>query len=287
MLREHLIRSHPARAGDFRWRGDGVSRIEGLSDAVFGFAITLLVVSLEVPRTFDALVVMLAGFPAFAAMFALLVLIWAAQYRFFRHYGLEDGTTIVLNVLLLFVVVFFIYPLKFLFQTFIGLWMGLLGAVADLPVLSEQGRQAYEALRPTQWPALMAVFAAGYVAVFGLLWLLHRHALRRADALDLDAVERLHTHSAIREHREHVLVGLASIAVTVVLDVRVHLSRRSPPCSAASRTSSSGRPTTCATAPSTVSGARSSPRQRPGARACPPFPPPPWPRHDRDPHADA
>ncbi|HZF67944.1 MAG TPA: TMEM175 family protein [Gemmatirosa sp.] len=223
MLREHLIRSHPARAGDFRWRGDGVSRIEGLSDAVFGFAITLLVVSLEVPRTFDALVVMLAGFPAFAAMFALLVLIWAAQYRFFRHYGLEDGTTIVLNVLLLFVVVFFIYPLKFLFQTFIGLWMGLLGAVADLPVLSEQGRQAYEALRPTQWPALMAVFAAGYVAVFGLLWLLHRHALRRADALDLDAVERLHTHSAIREHREHALVGLASIVVTVVLAYGVHL----------------------------------------------------------------
>jgi hypothetical protein len=223
MLREALIRAHPERAGDFRWRGDGVSRIEGLSDAVFGFAITLLVVSLEVPRTFDALVVMLAGFPAFAAMFALLVLIWAAQYRFFRHYGLEDGTTIVLNVLLLFVVVFFIYPLKFLFQTFIGLWMGLIGAVAGSPVLSAQGRQAFASLRPTQWPALMGVFAAGYVAVFGILWLLHRHALRQADALALDAVERLHTHSAIREHREHVLVGLASIAVTVVLTYGVHL----------------------------------------------------------------
>jgi len=30
-----------------------VLRIEGLADAVFGFALTLLVVSLEVPNTFD------------------------------------------------------------------------------------------------------------------------------------------------------------------------------------------------------------------------------------------
>ena len=36
--------------------GREVSRIEGFSDAVFGFALTLLVVSLEVPDNFDALV---------------------------------------------------------------------------------------------------------------------------------------------------------------------------------------------------------------------------------------
>ena len=43
-------RSH-TKKHPFRWRGDGVSRIEGLSDTVFGFAITLVAVSLEVPRT--------------------------------------------------------------------------------------------------------------------------------------------------------------------------------------------------------------------------------------------
>ena len=36
----------------FRWRGGETTRVEGVSDAVFAFVITLLVVSLEVPRTF-------------------------------------------------------------------------------------------------------------------------------------------------------------------------------------------------------------------------------------------
>lgn len=62
MIREKLI---DKRIGDdkrFRWRSHDVSRIEGLSDAVFGFAVTLLVVSLEVPKTFAELMEARLGF---------------------------------------------------------------------------------------------------------------------------------------------------------------------------------------------------------------------------------
>jgi uncharacterized membrane protein len=49
----------------FRWRGGEITRLEGFSDAVFAFALTLLVVSLEVPHTFDELLDTIRGFPAF------------------------------------------------------------------------------------------------------------------------------------------------------------------------------------------------------------------------------
>ena len=68
MLREKLIDKKVGQ-GQFRWRSHEVSRIEGLSDAVFGFAITLLVVSLEVPKTFTELSQMMNGFGAFAISF--------------------------------------------------------------------------------------------------------------------------------------------------------------------------------------------------------------------------
>jgi len=211
------ITPHPDRDGAFRWRGDGVSRIEGLSDAVFGFAITLLVVSLGVPRTYADLLRMIAGFPAFAATFALLVMVWLAQYKFFRRYGLEDARTVRLNVVLLCFVVFFVYPLKFLFSTFIGLWLGPLGYWLRIPPLMVQAREAQAALRWDQWPAVMAVFAAAYMAMFAVFALLHRHALRMADRLELDELERLETRFAVAEHWANVGVAAVSLVVTLLI----------------------------------------------------------------------
>src|SRR5262249_31622878 len=110
-----------------------VSRVEGFSDAVFGFAVTLLVVSLEVPKTFDELLGMMRGLPAFAVSFALLFQIWWRHYRFFRKYDLEDGPVIALTGVLLFVVLFYVYPLKFLWS-FVFLPVEGRGAADMLPL---------------------------------------------------------------------------------------------------------------------------------------------------------
>ena len=92
----------------------GVSRLEGFSDAVFGFALTLLVVSLDVPDTIDELEVLVRGSLPFALMFAMVCYIWWEHNKFFRRYGLQDAWTAFLNCVLLFVVLFYVYPLKFL-----------------------------------------------------------------------------------------------------------------------------------------------------------------------------
>src|SRR5215210_1230856 len=115
MLRGRLAQRRIGGEEGFSWRGQEVSRIEGFSDAVFAFAVTLLVVSLEVPNTFDELLATMQGFFAFAICFWLLVVVWFEQYKFFRRYGLGDSFTMHINTALLFIVLFYVYPLKFLF----------------------------------------------------------------------------------------------------------------------------------------------------------------------------
>ena len=192
----------------FRLRGREVSRLEGLSDAVFGFAITLLVVSLEVPRTAGQLFGAMRGFVAFGACFALLYLVWHHHYRFFRRYGLSDGITETLNAVLLFVVLFFVYPLKFVFGWVIGRVMG------DPSTVLVDGR-AVPVFQGTEGATLMVVYSAGYVAVFAIFALLHLHALRLREALELDEVELHDTVDNVRECLLNVGIGCVSIAVAM------------------------------------------------------------------------
>src|SRR3954462_2475079 len=145
-----------------------VSRVEGFSDAMFAFAITLLVVSLEVPKTFDELLGAIRGFPAFAVCFALLFQVWWRHYKFFRAYDLEDGRVVALTGVLLFVVLFYVYPLKFLWSV----------------VFSQIGgrRIGEDVLTIRQVPVLFAIYGAGVAAVFGILATMYRHAyLHRGD----------------------------------------------------------------------------------------------------------
>ncbi|HET7464437.1 MAG TPA: TMEM175 family protein [Longimicrobium sp.] len=209
MIRRRLARGPRVEKSGFRWRGTEVGRLEALSDAVFGFAITLLVVSLEVPATFDQLLATLRGLPAFAASFALLFLVWLNQYRFFRRYGLEDPVTILLNAILLFVILFFVYPLKFVFQLVVGIALG----PAWLP---DAGRAHGPIVGPGQGPVMMMIFGAGYVAVFLVFVLLHVHAYRLRDALELDEIERFETLDNMRESLLNAAIGALSMTVAGV-----------------------------------------------------------------------
>src|SRR6267378_6022120 len=209
MIREILVKQEVGQTVNFRWRSHEISRIEGLSDAVFAFAVTLLVVSLEVPKTFTELSLAMRGFGAFAISFALLFFVWFNQYKYFRRYGLQDNVTIVLNAVLLFVVLFYVYPLKFLFSYLVSAITGGHGEVR----LPNGNIEAM--VEPGDLPKLMIIFGIGYVAIFAVFILLYWHALRTRAVLDLNELELFDTRNSIQEAALNCGVGLISIAVAV------------------------------------------------------------------------
>lgn len=195
MLRQHLAASVVGEK-NFQWRGGEITRLEGFTDAVFAFAVTLLVVSLEVPKSFHELMQVMRGFVPFGFCFALLVLAWFNHCRFFRRYGLQDSWSTFLNCVLLFFVLFYVYPLKFLFFTMFG------------------GGNKIEAQDAR---ILFVIYGGGYAAVFLTFALLYWHAWRKRDELGLNEIERLRTRRSLMDHLGMVVIGLCSVGLALLL----------------------------------------------------------------------
>jgi uncharacterized membrane protein len=191
-----------------RERTHEISRLEAFSDAVFAFALTLLVVSLEVPRTYHDLMVLVRGFIPFACCFALLVWIWYEHSAFFARFHLQDRMTVVLNAALLFVVLFYVYPLKYLFTLTFGIF---------IPELRHEGGP--ETIG--QIVALFTVYGVGFIAVFGVLALLYYRAWRKRDEIGLTALEARDARSEIGTQLTSVTVGIVSIAWALGMPDRV------------------------------------------------------------------
>lgn len=192
----------PAEAKDlpgFRLRGRDVNRLESFSDAVFGFALTLLVVSLDVPKSFDDLTTTMRGFPAFAICFLLLALIWNGHYKFCRRYGLDDGTTRFLTCVMLFLVLFYVYPLKFLFNVSVTALLFGGGPPAEMT--------------GSQFSTLLVIYGLGFGAVYAASALLNVHAYHLRDQLELSELERFDTRYIIA--RLLTLAGFGVLAAVL------------------------------------------------------------------------
>jgi len=155
----------------FRLRGKSTTRIDSFSDIVFGFALTLIVVSSAVPHTFDQLRTILLGFYPFAICFGLFIFIWLAHFNFFRRYGHHDSATMWINFALLFTVLVYIYPLKFLFTFAAG--------NTSSGVFSN----------PHQQRDLVIVYGAGFAAVQLCFAALYGNAWRKRHPLRLSPLE--------------------------------------------------------------------------------------------------
>lgn len=183
---------------DFRWRAGEITRLEAFSDVVFGFALTLLVISLEVPRSYAALMVDLQGLLPFAACFTLLVGVWRMHYIYSRRYGLEDPYSVFLNMVLLFLVLFCVYPLKFVFTLLYSHMTG--GEAGD--DISWHGALV-----------LVQLFFLGFASLLLLFTLMYAHAYKLRARLGLNAVEIQKTRDAVQLNGIGAAVGALSLAL--------------------------------------------------------------------------
>jgi uncharacterized membrane protein len=200
MFRKEFVNKFEKK-NEFRFRGHEVRRIEAFSDAVFAFAVTLLIVSLEVPKNFKELMATIRGFLAFGVSFVLLMSIWYEQNIFFRRYGLDDLVTIVLNCTLIFLVLFYVYPLKFLFTL----------------LFSNSNGQSSMIMNASDNTTLMIIYAAGYIAIYLLFSVMHIHALRKKTELELTPPEIFDTKTKIYKNLILIIIGIISVFVALIL----------------------------------------------------------------------
>jgi uncharacterized membrane protein len=179
-----------------------VSRVEAFSDAVFAFALTLLVVALDVPKSYAELRTLMAGFVPFACSFALLTWIWYEHNVFFRRYGLQDGYTVAVNAGLLFVVLFYVYPLKFLFTAAFSFF---------IPAL----RPGTVPMSVPELASLFAIYGAGFVILFLMFGLLYLRVYRQRDVLGLSRLEVMDVKIAAGAHMVSVAIGGLSVAIAL------------------------------------------------------------------------
>jgi len=177
----------------FTLRGLENTRIESLSDGVFAISIGLLLLSTTPPNTFNELMKFTKSFIPFAMTISMLMFVWHQHYLFFIRFGLRDTRTVALNTVLLFLVLFFVYPLKFLFSLLVDLYTGLF--TGDQEYLRELFSTT---IRIEDTGTLMSLYGFGAASIFLVLALLNTIALKRKELLELSKEEVIHTRNTIR-----------------------------------------------------------------------------------------
>lgn len=192
----------PRMADGFLHRGRQVTRLEAFVDAAFAFAVTLLVISIDaIPDSREALVVALKAVPSFAACFAMIAMFWAAHARWSRRYGFDDAASTTLSLLLVFVVLVYVYPLRLQFGVFFS-WVT--GGWLPSPMRIESADDV---------GFMFVVYGLAFAMMSLCMLGLYVHAWRRREAIGLDAGERARTAGELAIYVFYVAVATLSIVL--------------------------------------------------------------------------
>ena len=218
MAKKFFVKRAEVSKEGFRYRGLSSTRLENLTDAIFGFAITLLVIASQVPKTYVELQASMYSFIGFIFCIMLLLGLWNNHNSFFLHYGLQDKITKTLNFLFLFVLLFYVYPLKYLFS-YLGtsIYARIKLSTGDnseaLQLVLEELNAAN--MNVSQWADLMIRFGLGLFFMYLFLFLMHLNALKKREELQLSSREVYITKTFIGAFA--ILVGITILSMFIVI----------------------------------------------------------------------
>jgi len=197
--------------GTFRFRGVDNTRIEALSDGVFAIAFALLIISASMPETYNELLAFLDDLLPFAICMVLLMVIWSQHYVFFIRYGFKDATIVTINTLLLFLILFYVYPLKFLFSLLFDMFSAM--------IRQDESTLNYlftEVIDINQAPGLMTIYGLGAAGIFLTLAWMYFIAYRRRSLLGLTVIETFDTKSSMIANLIMASIPLLSILISLL-----------------------------------------------------------------------
>lgn len=171
-----------------------ISRLEALSDGVFAFAATLMVVSLGLEESWLARDSRVLELITFGGSFFVLIALWVVHYNYFRRAAYVDYWIIAYNTVLLFVVLYYVFPLKSLINT----WLG------QEPI-SEEGLASL-----FQW------YGLGFLLIFLCFSLMYRRAYKKTKSFSRSLNLLFYSrHFAIYVGVSALSMGVATLGVGI------------------------------------------------------------------------
>ncbi len=200
---------------EFRYRGEDSTRIEALSDSVFALAIGLLLISTSAPNTFQELLVFTQDLLPLAMCITLIMLVWFEHFKFFIRYGFRSGRIVMLNTILLFLLLFYVYPLKFLTKLLVKIYYGLISPLFG--VNTNVGMEINTMITAEEMNRLMVIYGLGAASLFFILMLMYRYALKQKLELELNEIELFDTKVSITSNLLMGSIPILSVFLALVI----------------------------------------------------------------------
>lgn len=200
-MRENYIENN-LRDTNLRYRGAINTRLNSLTDAVFGIALALLIFNVSDADSFKDLLSFAKSFPALLISIFFIYIIWKEHVSFSVLYGIHGLKLQFLNIIFTSLIIFYVYPLRFLTKLLTNILFNF-----DIELKIEAN----------EIPNLMIFYGIITLAIYVTLYFFYTVVLLQRKELELNEYELFHT----KKHRNRMLimaiVPFISLSISFIL----------------------------------------------------------------------